>query len=89
MNESKKSIKQVLATKPAIIPTAQKSDIVNSKLKTQVNTAVQSFKQPLNSPNPQQVVVVNGSSGNISQNVNDRYLAHALTGGIGMGKLDV
>ncbi|AIY36970.1 hypothetical protein BA71_02150 [Acinetobacter baumannii LAC-4] len=89
LEESKKSIKQVLATKPAILPTAQKTNNVNSKLKTQVNTAVQSFKQPLNTPNPQEVVVVNGSSGNISQNVNDRYLAHALTGGIGMGKLDV
>ncbi|WP_196085974.1 glycoside hydrolase family protein [Acinetobacter baumannii] len=89
LEESKKSIKQVLATKPAILPTAQKSPNVNSKLKTQFNTAVQPFKQPLNTPNPQEVVVVNGSNGNISQNVNDRYLAHALTGGIGMGKLDV
>ncbi|EOD4268380.1 tail tape measure protein, partial [Acinetobacter baumannii] len=89
LEESKKSIKQVLATKPAILPTAQKSHNVNSKLKTQFNTAVQPFKQPLNTPNPQEVIVVNGSNGNISQNVNDRYLAHALTGGIGMGKLDV
>ncbi|MDV7527365.1 tail tape measure protein [Acinetobacter baumannii] len=89
LEESKKSIKQVLATKPAILPTVQKSPNVNSKLKTQFNTAVQPFKQPLNTPNPQEVVVVNGSNGNISQNVNDRYLAHALTGGIGMGKLDV
>jgi len=88
LEESKKSIKQVLATKPAILPTAQKSPNVNSKLKTQFNTAVQPFKQPLNTPNPQEVIVVNGSNGNISQNVNDRYLAHALTGGIGMGKLD-
>ncbi|MDC4835239.1 tail tape measure protein [Acinetobacter baumannii] len=88
LEESKKSIKQVLATKPAILPTAQKSHNVNSKLKTQFNTAVQPFKQPLNTPNPQEVIVVNGSNGNISQNVNDRYLAHALTGGIGMGKLD-
>ncbi|MFA2962617.1 tail tape measure protein [Acinetobacter pittii] len=89
LDESRKSIKQVLATKPAILPTSQNSPNVNSKLKTQFNTTVQPFKQPLNTPNPQEVVVVNGSSGNISQNVNDRYLAHALTGGIGMGKLDV
>ncbi|MFX6883095.1 hypothetical protein ABTH28_12520 [Acinetobacter baumannii] len=89
LDESRKSIKQVLATKPAILPTSQNSPNVNSKPKTQFNTTVQPFKQPLNTPNPQEVVVVNGSSGNISQNVNDRYLAHALTGGIGMGKLDV
>lgn len=51
--------------------------------------SVYSFKQPLNSPNPQEVVVINDNNGNIGQNVNDRFLAHALTGGIGMGKLDV
>lgn len=89
LEESKKSIKQVLANKPAILPTAQKKPNITSQLKTQFNTTIQPFKQPLNTPNPQEVVVVNGSSGNISQNVNDRYLAHALTGGIGMGKLDV
>lgn len=89
LEESKKSIKQVLASKPAVLPTALKKPNVTSQLKSQFNTTFQPFKQPLNSPNPQEVVVVNGSSGNISQNVNDRYLAHALTGGIGMGKLDV
>lgn len=47
------------------------------------------FKQPLNTPNPQEVVVVNQNSGNIGQNVNDRFLAHAFTGGIGMGKFEV
>ena len=34
---------------------------------------------------PQQVVVVNQSGSNINQNVSDRLLAHAITGGLGMG----
>ncbi len=47
------------------------------------------FQQPINTPNPQEEVVINGNTGNIAQNINDRFLAHALTGDIGMGKIDV
>ncbi|MCY3288625.1 hypothetical protein, partial [Acinetobacter pittii] len=52
-------------------------------------TNVTPFNQPLNTPNPQEVVVVNQNNGNIGQHVSDRFLAHALTAGNGMGKLFV
>ena len=37
------------------------------------------------SPAPQEVVVKNQNSGTINQNVSNRLLAHAITGGLGMG----
>ncbi len=85
-NQTSKKLTGVLSSKIAHIPTAKRdSNSAVTNLKNSPITKVSSFKQPLNSPNPQEVVVVNDNNGNIGQNVNDRFLAHALTGGIGMG----
>jgi hypothetical protein len=46
---------------------------------------VQPAKEFLTSPAPQEVVVKNQNSGTINQNVSNRLLAHAITGGLGMG----
>ncbi|WP_336964115.1 phage tail tip lysozyme [Acinetobacter pittii] len=84
--QTSKKITSVLSSKSAHIPIAKRdSNTAVTNLKSSPITKVPAFKQPLNSPNPQEVVVVNGNNGNIGQNVNDRFLAHALTGGIGMG----
>lgn len=40
-------------------------------------------KQPNNTPDPQKVLVVNSSADSINQNIGDRALAHAITGGLG------
>lgn len=85
-NQTSKKLTGVLSSKTAHIPYAKRdSSSTVTNLKSSPITKVSAFKQPLNSPNPQEVVVVNGNNGNIGQNVNDRFLAHALTGGIGMG----
>lgn len=85
-NQTSKKLTGVLSSKTAHIPYAKRDSISTvTNLKSKPITKVSAFKQPLNSPNPQEVVVVNGNNGNIGQNVNDRFLAHALTGGIGMG----
>lgn len=86
VDKTRAKVASVLSTQKAIVPQ------VATKAKAQLNnqskllTNVTPFKQPLNTPNPQEVVVVNQNNGNIGQNVNDRFLAHALTGGIGMNK---
>ncbi|WP_026470346.1 lysozyme family protein [Alkanindiges illinoisensis] len=49
---------------------------------------VESVKERLSSPAPKEVVVVNQNNDTISQNVSNRGLAHAFTGGLGMGKHD-
>lgn len=85
-NQTSKKLTGVLSSKTAYIPTAKRdSNSAVTNLQNSPITKVSAFKQPLNSPNPQEVVVVNNNNGNIGQNVNDRFLAHALTGGIGMG----
>lgn len=61
----------------------------NSNLTTQqVNPApkIESVKERLSSPAPKEVVVLNQNNDTISQNVSNRGLAHAFTGGLGMGK---
>ena len=42
-------------------------------------------KEFLTSSAPQEVVVKNQNNGTINQNVSNRLLAHAITGGLGMG----
>ncbi|EYS15712.1 lambda family phage tail tape measure protein [Acinetobacter baumannii 25569_7] len=88
-NQTSRKLSGVLSSQTPHIPTP-KRDLSSSgtSLKSTPLTKVPAFKQPLNTPNPQEVVVVNGNNGNIGQNVNDRFLAHALTGGIGMGNLE-
>ncbi|GAA5003404.1 hypothetical protein GCM10023206_07130 [Acinetobacter puyangensis] len=44
---------------------------------------IETAKTRLNSTDPQKVLVVNQSDGSITQNLGDRALAHAITGGIG------
>ncbi len=82
-------VASVLSTQKAIVPQATTKAKPSLNNQNRLLTNVTPFKQPLNTPNPQEVVVVNQNNGNIGQNVSDRFLAHALTGGIGMGKLDV
>lgn len=58
-----------------------------SNLVTQQASAapkVESVKERLSSPAPKEVVVVNQNNDTISQNVSNRGLAHAFTGGLGM-----
>ncbi|HDH1656520.1 TPA: tail tape measure protein [Acinetobacter baumannii] len=88
-NQTSRKLSGVFSSQTPHIPTS-KRDLSSSgtSLKSTPITKVPAFKQPLNTPNPQEVVVVNGNNGNIGQNVNDRFLAHALTGGIGMGNLE-
>ncbi|EYR92615.1 lambda family phage tail tape measure protein [Acinetobacter baumannii 25569_5] len=88
-NQTSRKLSGVLSSQTPHIPTP-KRDLSSSgtSLKSTPLTKVPAFKQPLNTPNPQEVVVVNGNNGNIGQNVNDRFLAHALTGWIGMGNLE-
>ncbi|EPF2489655.1 phage tail tip lysozyme [Acinetobacter baumannii] len=88
-NQTSRKLSGVLSSQTPHIPTS-KRDLSSSgtSLKSTPITKVPAFKQPLNTPNPQEVVVVNGNNGNIGQNVIDRFLAHALTGGIGMGNLE-
>ncbi|MCH7328961.1 hypothetical protein [Acinetobacter modestus] len=50
-----------------------------------IETNVLPAKEFLTSPAPQEVVVTNQNSGTINQNVSNRLLAHAITGGLGMG----
>ncbi|EJD6088335.1 phage tail tip lysozyme [Acinetobacter baumannii] len=88
-NQASKKLNSVLSTQKAIAPQAAKSAKPQLNNQSKLLTNVMPFKQPLNTPNPQEVVVVNQNSGNIGQNVNDRFLAHAFTGGIGMGKFEV
>lgn len=86
VDNTRTKVASVLSTKKAIVPKATKNvtPLVNKNRK--LLTSITPFKQPLNTPNPQEVVVVNQNNGTIGQNVNDRFLAHALTGGIGMYK---
>lgn len=86
VDNTKAKVASVLSTQKAIVPqaTTKAKPLLNNQSKLLTN--VTPFKQPLNTPNPQEVVVVNQNNGNIGQNVNDRFLAHALTGGIGMYK---
>lgn len=66
-------------------PVAKVQPIQSLPPKKVMQTAIQPVKEQLSSSGPQQVMVVNGSGGdNIGQNIGDRDLAHAVTGGIGM-----
>lgn len=89
VENTRAKVASVLSTQKAIVPQATTKAKPSLNNQNRLLTNVTPFKQPLNTPNPQEVVVVNQNNGNIGQNVSDRFLAHALTGGIGMGKLDV
>lgn len=86
VDNTRAKVASIVSTKKAIVPQATKRSSPQLNNQNKLLTKVTPFKQPLNTPNPQEVVVVNQNNGNIGQNVNDRFLAHALTGGIGMYK---
>lgn len=86
VNSAKNNTASLLAAKTSETPTiARTSSLGSSFTPPKINTHVEPAKEYLTSPSPQQVVVVNQNSGNINQNVSDRLLAHAITGGLGMG----
>lgn len=89
VDNTRAKVASIVSSKKAIVPQATKRSSPQLDNQNKLLTKVTPFKQPLNTPNPQEVVVVNQNNGNIGQNVNDRFLAHALTGGIGMGQLDI
>ena len=76
----------MLNPRQAEVPAVTRTNsLASSFTPPKINTHVEPAKEYLTSPSPQQVVVVNQNSGNINQNVSDRLLAHAITGGLGMG----
>lgn len=76
----------ILSTQPAVTPVALRpNSLAASYTPPKLETKIEPAKEYLTSPDPQKVHVVNSNSGNISQNVSNRILAHAITGGLGMG----
>ena len=76
----------VLNLKTPVTPTANRtSNFGASYTQPKTETTIQPAKEFLTSPAPQEVVVTNQNSGTINQNVSNRLLAHAITGGLGMG----
>lgn len=87
VNSAKNNTASLLAAKTSETPTiARTSSLGSSFTPPKINTQIEPAKEYLTSPSPQQVVVVNQNGGNINQNVSDRLLAHAITGGLGMGE---
>ena len=86
VNSASNNTASAIASRNAATPTiARTSSLGASFTPPKINTHVEPAKEYLTSPSPQQVVVVNQNGGNINQNVSDRLLAHAITGGLGMG----
>lgn len=74
-----------LSTTPAEVLKAPRANTLASYTAPKINTAVEPVKEFLTAAEPQRVQIVNQNSANINQNVSDRMLAHAITGGLGMG----
>lgn len=76
----------VLNMQSSVKPTAARSNnLAVNYSQPKIDTNIQPAKEFLTSPAPQEVVVKNQNSGTINQNVSNRLLAHAITGGLGMG----
>ena len=76
----------VLNMQSSVTPVATRTNnLAASYISPKVETNVLQAKEFLTSPAPQEVVVKNQNSGTINQNVSNRLLAHAITGGLGMG----
>jgi muramidase (phage lysozyme) len=85
---SAKNNTALLSAKTAITPTiARTGSLGASFTPPKINTHVEPAREYLTTPSPQQVVVVNQNGGIINQNVSDRLMAHAITGGLGMGDM--
>jgi hypothetical protein len=85
MQRAKKNV-PVLNMQSSVTPVTSRTNSLGASYnppKTETN--VQLAKEFLTSPAPQEVVVKNQNSGTINQNVSNRLLAHAITGGLGMG----
>jgi hypothetical protein len=81
-----KSQTSMLNTQSTITPVAARSNnLAANYMPPKVESNVLPAKEFLTSPAPQEVVVKNQNSGTINQNVSNRLLAHAITGGLGMG----
>lgn len=77
----------ILSTQPAVTPVAARSNsLAASYTPPKLETKVEPAKEYLTSLAPQEVVVKNQNSGTINQNVSNRILAHAITGGLGQDK---
>ena len=77
----------MLSTQPAVTPVAARSNsLAASYTPPKLETKVEPAKEYLTSLAPQEVVVKNQNSGTINQNVSNRILAHAITGGLGQDK---
>ncbi|SDC28773.1 hypothetical protein [Acinetobacter boissieri] len=66
-----------------IMPNTQQANGLNTSTSTNNIPRIVAAKQPNNTPDPQKVLVVNQSNDSINQNISDRALAHAITGGLG------
>lgn len=76
----------VLSNRNAITPIAARTNSIASNFKKPIiESKIQPAKEFLTSPVPQEVIVKNQNNGSINQNVSNRMLAHAITGGLGMG----
>ena len=87
VNSAKNNTVSAITSRNAATPTITRTSSLGASFTPpKINTHVEPAKEYLTSPSPQQVVVVNQNNGNINQNVSDRLLAHAITGGLGMGE---
>ena len=85
VNNAKQNV-PVLNMQSSVKPLALRTNILAAGFTPpKIETNVQPSKEFLTSPSPQEVVVTNQNSGTINQNVSNRLLAHAITGGLGMG----
>lgn len=64
------------------VPNNQQLNGLNTSAANNIPPIV-AAKQSNNTPDPQKVLVVNQSTDSINQNISDRALAHAITGGLG------
>lgn len=76
----------VLNMNSAVKPEATRTNnLAANYSQPKIDSNIQPAKEFLTSPAPQEVFVRNQNSGTINQNVSNRLLAHAITGGLGMG----
>ncbi|MFC6628620.1 glycoside hydrolase family protein [Acinetobacter beijerinckii] len=86
LKQKSKMNQPLLNLKTPVTPTATRtSNFGSSYIQPKTETTIQPAKEFLTSPKPQEVVVKNQNNGTINQNVSNRLLAHAITGGLGMG----
>ncbi|ENV36830.1 hypothetical protein F959_01637 [Acinetobacter venetianus RAG-1 = CIP 110063] len=77
----------VLNMQSSVTPVAARSNsLATSYTPPKIESKIQPAKEYLTSPKPQEVVVKNQNNGTINQNVSNRMLAHAITGGLGQDK---